>query len=60
MPSQIGRMIIIDRECDFVTPILTQLSYQGMIDEVIGVRDGIVLYYIIDYFIYYIKLSRND
>lgn len=43
MPSQIGRMIIIDRECDFTTPMLTQLCYQGMIDEVMGVKDGTFL-----------------
>jgi vacuolar protein sorting-associated protein 33A len=31
-------VIIIDREVDFVTPLLTQLTYEGLIDEVFGVQ----------------------
>jgi hypothetical protein len=38
--SQIGRMIIIDRDCDYVTPLLTQHVYSGLIDEVFKVRDN--------------------
>jgi len=39
---QIGRMIIIDRECDFVSPLLTQLIYGGLIDETIGIKDNTI------------------
>lgn len=31
-------VIIIDREVDFVTPLLTQLTYEGLIDEVFGIE----------------------
>ena len=31
-------LIIIDREVDFVTPLLTQLTYEGLIDEVVGIQ----------------------
>ncbi|OAA67513.1 Sec1-like protein [Cordyceps fumosorosea ARSEF 2679] len=31
-------VIIIDREVDFVTPLLTQLTYEGLIDELFEIR----------------------
>lgn len=37
--SLLGELIIIDRGIDFVTPLMTQLTYEGLIDEVIGVRN---------------------
>lgn len=33
-------VIIIDREVDFVTPLLTQLTYEGLIDEVWGIQNN--------------------
>ena len=33
-------VIIIDREVDFVTPLLTQLTYEGLIDEVYGIQNN--------------------
>ncbi|KAJ9157346.1 Vacuolar protein sorting-associated protein 33A [Pleurostoma richardsiae] len=33
-------LIIIDREVDFVTPLLTQLTYEGLIDEVWGIQNN--------------------
>ncbi|KAH8880692.1 Sec1-like protein [Thozetella sp. PMI_491] len=33
-------VIIIDREIDFVTPLLTQLTYEGLIDEVFGIQNN--------------------
>ncbi|KAK3942698.1 Sec1-like protein [Diplogelasinospora grovesii] len=33
-------VIIIDREVDFVTPLLTQLTYEGLIDEVFGIENN--------------------
>lgn len=32
--------IIIDREVDPVTPLLTQLTYEGLIDEVFGIQNN--------------------
>ncbi|KAI0160327.1 vacuolar protein sorting 33A-like protein [Xylariaceae sp. FL1272] len=38
--SSIESVIIIDREVDFVTPLLTQLTYEGLIDEVWGIQNN--------------------
>lgn len=39
MPSaNIESLIIIDREIDFATPLLTQLTYEGLIDEKFGIQ----------------------
>jgi hypothetical protein len=34
----VENVIIIDREIDFFTPLMTQLTYEGLIDEIFGVR----------------------
>jgi hypothetical protein len=33
-------LIIIDRRVDMVTPMLTQLTYEGIIDEFVGVSNS--------------------
>ena len=39
MPSAtIESLIIIDREIDFATPLLTQLTYEGLIDEMFSIK----------------------
>lgn len=39
MPSTtIEQLIVIDRDIDFATPMLTQLTYEGLIDEFIGIK----------------------
>ena len=41
MPSySIESLIIIDREVDFATPLLTQLTYEGLVDEIFGIKDN--------------------
>ena len=41
MPSQsIESLVIIDREIDFGTVLLTQLTYEGLIDELFGIKDN--------------------
>lgn len=37
---QIGRMIIIDRECDMISLMLNPLTYSSLIDEMFGIHDG--------------------
>lgn len=32
--AKIGRLIIIDRECDPITPLLSQTSYAGILDDI--------------------------
>lgn len=38
--TTIESVIIIDREVDLVTPLLTQLTYEGLIDEVFGIQNS--------------------
>ncbi|RDW78094.1 putative vacuolar sorting protein [Coleophoma crateriformis] len=38
--STIESLIIIDREVDYATPLLTQLTYEGLIDEVVGIQNN--------------------
>lgn len=39
MPStSIDSLIIIDRDVDLATPLLTQLTYEGLIDEFVGIK----------------------
>ncbi|KAG8913148.1 hypothetical protein FRC01_004711, partial [Tulasnella sp. 417] len=33
-------LVIIDRSVDMVTPLLTQLTYEGLLDEVLGVKNS--------------------
>jgi hypothetical protein len=39
---QIDSILIIDRDVDMVTPLLTQLTYEGLVDESFGIRCGYV------------------
>ena len=34
LPSEIDRLILLDRSVDLVTPFITPLTYEGIIDEV--------------------------
>jgi len=36
----IENLIIIDRDTDFITPLLTQLTYEGLIDEKFGIKNS--------------------
>lgn len=41
MPSaNIESLIIVDREIDLATPLLTQLTYEGLIEEMYGIKDN--------------------
>ncbi|PSS29662.1 hypothetical protein PHLCEN_2v2810 [Hermanssonia centrifuga] len=33
-------LIIIDRKADLITPMLTQLTYEGLVDELIGIKNS--------------------
>lgn len=41
-PPQIHHLILIDREVDLLTPFLTQLTYEGLLDEVFGINHGTI------------------
>lgn len=36
--SSIDNLIIVDRETDMLTPLLTQLTYEGLVDEIFGIQ----------------------
>ena len=36
--NHIDQFIIIDRNVDLVTPLCTQLTYEGLIDETMGIK----------------------
>jgi hypothetical protein len=35
----VDSLIILDRRVDMITPFLTQLTYEGLIDELIGIKN---------------------
>ncbi|PPQ68764.1 hypothetical protein CVT26_001733 [Gymnopilus dilepis] len=38
--SRIDSLIILDRKVDMITPLLTQLTYEGLVDELIGIKNS--------------------
>ncbi len=32
-------LIILDRRVDMISPLLTQLTYEGLVDELIGIKN---------------------
>jgi len=41
--KELNEVVIIDRSIDLVTPLMTQLCYEGMIDETFGIDNCILL-----------------
>lgn len=39
---EIDQVILIDRQVDMITPMCTQLTYEGLIDEFFGITNGTV------------------
>ena len=37
--NQVDSLIVIDRSVDWVTPMCTQLTYEGMLDEFVGISN---------------------
>ncbi|WWC92946.1 uncharacterized protein L201_007909 [Kwoniella dendrophila CBS 6074] len=38
--TQVDGLIILDRSVDWVTPMCTQLTYEGMLDEFVGIKNS--------------------
>ncbi|KAJ4485667.1 Sec1-like protein [Lentinula aciculospora] len=38
--SNFDSLVVIDRRVDMITPLLTQLTYEGLIDELLGIRNS--------------------
>jgi len=41
-PHGVAAMVIIDRRVDSVTPMLTPLTYEGLLDDVVGIDCGFI------------------
>lgn len=37
--ANIDSLIVLDRKVDMITPLLTQLTYEGLLDELIGIKN---------------------
>ncbi|THV06595.1 Sec1-like protein [Dendrothele bispora CBS 962.96] len=37
--DEFDSLIVIDRRVDMITPLLTQLTYEGLVDELIGIKN---------------------
>ncbi|XP_060574678.1 vacuolar protein sorting-associated protein 33B-like [Ruditapes philippinarum] len=40
--SEIGHLFLIDRGVDFVTPLCSQVTYEGLLDDMFGIQCGCV------------------
>ena len=40
LPPQIDSIVLLDRPLDFLTPLSTQLTYEGLIDEIYQIKNG--------------------
>lgn len=38
--ANIDSLIVLDRKVDMITPLLTQLTYEGLLDELIGIKNS--------------------
>lgn len=38
--DSIASLVMIDREVDMVTPLLTPLTYEGLVDELVGIKNS--------------------
>ncbi|KAK9837545.1 hypothetical protein WJX84_004210 [Apatococcus fuscideae] len=38
----IDTLVLLDREVDSITPLMTQLTYEGLVDELLGITNGAV------------------
>lgn len=38
--GDIGALVILDRSVDYVTPLLTQSTYAGFMDETFGIKNS--------------------
>ncbi len=43
--SQVSKLLVIDRSVDWITPMLFPLTYESLIDEIYGIKAGMVWIY---------------
>lgn len=39
---EIGHLFLVDRDCDFVTPLCSQVTYEGLLDDTFGIASGFI------------------
>ena len=44
MAPEIHSILILDRGCDLVSPLCTPLTYEGLVDEIIGIENAFVMF----------------
>jgi len=37
------RCIVCDTDCDYVTPLCSQVTYEGLLDDMFGINSGMCL-----------------
>ncbi|XP_067945152.1 vacuolar protein sorting-associated protein 33B-like isoform X2 [Watersipora subatra] len=42
LQSQIEHLIIMDRDVDLVTPLCSQVTYEGLLDDIFGIQCGVI------------------
>jgi len=42
MRGEIDTLVVMDREVDLVSPLVTPLTYEGLVDELIGITNGCI------------------
>ena len=40
--GQIDTLVLVDRTVDSLTPLCTQLTYEGLVDETLHIKNGVV------------------
>lgn len=58
---QIDNLLILDRNVDLLTPLLSQLTYEGLIDEIFNIKNSKIysnFHYIVFYNALFIQLIK--
>ncbi len=58
--GDVSELILIDRESDLITPMLTQLTYEGLIDEIFRIRNSKSCFDLIIFFIFVVVVMLID
>lgn len=54
--TTIEHLFLLDRSIDLLTPLVTQLTYEGLIDEIFGIKNSNTILYIHTYMHIYINI----
>jgi hypothetical protein len=40
--SEIGHLFLVNRDCDLVTPLCSQVTYEGLLDDTFTISSGFI------------------